>query len=207
MRPPGCEHGAALLVVLLLTSLVAAIAASLIVHSTADVTLSASYRTGLEVLYAADAGLERAIADLAPLPDWSPLLAAPPANLTAPYSGTGLLFQAPDRRLWPIATLLADRQAAAPAGLGADTPVWRLYAQMPLAALWPAPAAVPPVGLLVFVADDGADGDGDATVDANGRLLVHVDAYGVLGARRSVEALIERVEPGAVRLAIWKEAR
>lgn len=201
------ERGAALLVVLLTTTLVAGVATALIVQTSADVVLSASYRTGQEVFHAADAGLERTVAELAGVADWSPLLAVPPANQTASFSATGASFQTPDRQVLPLAGLLAARQAAGPGGFAADTPQWRVYAHATLAALWPPPADVPPAGLVIFVADDGLDGDGDAGADSNGRVLVHVDAYGLHRARRSVEGLVERVGPGVVRLAGWKEVR
>lgn len=202
------ERGSALLVTLLTTSLIAAIAAALIVQSTTDLTLSASFRTSLEVAQAADGGLERTIAEIAALPDWSPLLLPPPANLTAPFSDGGP-FRTPDGHLRALSALVAALQAGTPADYGPDSPRWRLYAWCPLARLWPGPdpPALPPVSLVVFVADDGGDGDGDPGTDSNGRVLVRVDAYGLRDARRSVEGLVERLASGVVRLTSWKAVR
>ena len=58
-------------------------------------------------------------------------------------------------------------------------------------AIWlPAGRTFPPAYLLVWVADDGEDGDGDAARDSNSRVMLRVEAYGAAGAHRSIEAVV-----------------
>jgi hypothetical protein len=53
------------------------------------------------------------------------------------------------------------------------------------------------------VADDGLDGDGDPAVDANGRMVVHAEAFGTGGARRAVQVSIARSPDGALAVLGW----
>ena len=62
---------------------------------------------------------------------------------------------------------------------------------MARSAIWlPGRANIPPAYLLVWVADDGEDGDGDAVRDSNSRVMLRVEAYGGAGAHRSIEAIV-----------------
>lgn len=206
------ERGAALLLALITAAALAVLAAALMALTSTDVLIAGSSRAAQETLHAVDAAVARSVGELAPLPDWSLVLAAPPGNLTASFDeGVGVV-RAPDGRTFSVGALTASRQAAShavagPAVFGADAPQWRLYARASLQSLLPAGLIAPPAYTLLWVADDGADGDGDAERDANGQLLVHGEAYGVAGARRVVDAAIARAVPGAVRLLAWKEDR
>jgi hypothetical protein len=64
-----------------------------------------------------------------------------------------------------------------------------------------------PLYLVVWVADDELDGDGDPALDSNGRILVHATAFGAGGARRSVEARVARTDDGELRLLAWRDVR
>lgn len=204
------ESGAALLITLLMMLLLAATAAALVSVSSIETLLGAAQRHAQETASAADAALERALHDLGTLSDWSPVLSAPPANVMSSFVDGRLAAAAPDGRTLDLARLTADRQRDSdlhygPLIFGADSPQWRLYAHAPFADVLPAGAAAPPAYLLVWVADDGGDGDGDPTVDANGRLLVHAEAYGSGGARRAVEAAISRFGGSALQVVAWRE--
>lgn len=205
--PATSERGAALLMVLVLAAVVGAVGGMLALQGAVDMALAGSYRTGEEALAAAEAGLERAAGELSTMADWSAVLRAPPANATAPFSQPGTLLRAPDGRTFDEGALLAARQAATPAVFGANAPQWRVYAKTSLQGLWPAPLAGPPALIIVFVADDGAEEDGDPGADVNGRVWLHADAYALQGARRQVQALLVRAAPGAVRLHAWSEIR
>jgi PilX N-terminal len=206
------ERGAALIITLLMVALIAAIAAALIVTTTTETLISGSHRAAHEAFYAADAALERAIAALAAITDWSPIVAAAPGNLVAGFSDGQARPIAPDGRALDLAALTALRQAAsdtvyAPSVYGADSPRWQLFAHTRLQDLIPEGTLSPPAYLLIWVADDAADGDGDVHRDANARVLVHAEAYGPGGARRAVEAAVARTPEGAVRVLAWKEIR
>jgi hypothetical protein len=206
------ERGAALLLALISAALIAAIAASLIVSTSTDLMITGSYRSSLEAMYGVEAGVERAIGELATVPDWGVVLAAPPSNVIASFDDGSAFAAAPDGRRLSVPGLTAARQAVSnavygPTEFGADSPAWRLYAHAPLHSLLPPGLIAPPGYILVWVADDGEDGDGDPTKDSNGQLLVYGDAYGVSGSRRALEVAIARAAPTAIRVLSWKDPR
>jgi hypothetical protein len=200
-----------LLVALLFAALLAAIASSLIVVSTTETVIAGGYRTAQELLYAAEAALERAFCELSLIPDWRFLLAPPPANVVASFSDTQAAPRAPDGRVLDLARLTLVRQTQSDAAygpaFGADTPQWRLFAHARLQDLVGSDLSTPPAYTLIWVSDDGADGDGDPGRDSNERVWVRGEAYGAAGSRRSIEATVGRADNGAVRLLTWKEAR
>ena len=202
MRPRGSlnERGAALLIAILTTVLLAALAASLVYVSTTETLISAAFRHAEETSSAADAALERAMLDLDLLPDWTVTLLPPPANIGS-FSDSQAQFIAPDGRRVDLAQLTAQRQRASDASygshsLGADSPQWRLYAHAGLADILPPGTIAQPAYLVVWIADDGWDGDGNPSVDTNTRVLLHAEAYGEGGARRAFEASVGRAAGG-----------
>jgi hypothetical protein len=206
------ERGAALLLALVTAALIAAIAASLIVSTSTDVMITGSYRASLEAMYGVEAGVERAVGELAMVPDWSAVLAAPPSNVVASFDDGSGTTAAPDGRVLSMPGLTAARQALSnavygPSEFGADSPVWRLYAHAKLDSVLPPGLITPPGYVLVWVADDGGDGDGDPAKDSNGQLLLYADAYGVSGARRGLEVAIARATPTTIRVLSWKDPR
>jgi hypothetical protein len=207
----GSEKGAALLLALATAALVTALAASLIVSVSIETTIVGSARAAQEVFYAADAALERTLDDLAMAPDWTPALAVPP-GLVASFDQGASVARAPDGRLLSIPALTKERQAVSnasygPGVFGPDSPSWRLFGHAPLAAVLPPRVLAQPGYVLAWLGDDGLDGDGDPSRDANGQLLVYVDAYGVSGARRGLEAAVTRAGGAGVRLLAWKDTR
>jgi len=210
--PRNSERGVAVVMALLLAVLVGALAAALVALTTSETLISASFRHGREASYGAEAALERALHDLATMPDWSPALTAPPANLTSGFDDGAAVPRAPDGRTLDLAALTAERQRESdqrdgPAVFGADSPQWRLFAHAPLSALLAAPGLDLPLYLVVWVADDESDGDGDPAVDRNGRILVWAVAFGAGGARHSVEARVGRTDGGELEMLAWTDPR
>jgi len=203
------ERGAAVVIALLLTILLALLGAGLLTLANTESLIAASYRQGQEAAYGAEAALERALADLANVADWNAVLVAPPANLMSTFDDGVASVRLPDGSMVSLGTLTAQRQResddlAGPAVYRADSPRWRLFAHAPIQDLVPAPAAGVALYLIVWVADDGADGDGDPERDTNGRVHVHAEALGGSGARRAVEAAIERSANGVIRMINWR---
>jgi hypothetical protein len=201
VRASSNERGAALLIAIMTTMLLAALAASLVYVSTTETLISAAFRHGEETSSAADAALERALLDLDLLPDWSAAL----SGTAASFSDGQMQFVAPDGRRFDLGQLTQQRQRASDAAygahsFGADTPQWRLYAHAGLGNLLPAGAATQPAYLVVWVADDGWDGDGDPSADSNRLVLAHAEAYGAGGARRVFEASVGRADGGWLQL-------
>ena len=210
--PSHSERGAALLLALITAALIAAIAASLIVSTSTDLMITGSYRSSAEAMYGVEAGMERAIGELAAVPDWSVVLSAPPSSVVASFDDGSASVAAPDGRRLSVPALTAARQAASdsvygPAEFGPDGPVWRLFAHADLQRVLPPGLISPPGYILVWVADDGGDGDGDPSKDSNGQLLMYGDAYGVSGSRRALEVAIGRAAPTAIRVLSWKDPR
>ena len=202
------ERGVAVVMALLIAILIGAVAAALVALTTTETLISASFRHGTEASYGAEAALERALHDLATLPDWSPVLVAPPDNLVSEFDDGLAVARTPDGRALDLAALTAERQREGdqrdgPATFGADSPQWRLFAHASLSALMDAPGLDLPLYLVVWVADDESDGDGDPAVDRNDRILVWAVAFGAGGARRSVEARVGRTGGGDLQLLSW----
>jgi Tfp pilus assembly protein PilX len=204
------ERGVALFLALTAAALLTAIGASLLIAVSTETLIVGSGRAGDEALYAADAALARTIHDLAALPDWSAVLSSP--SPSASYDDGAAVAVMPDGRSRSVASLAAQRQAVSDAGggaarFGADRPVWRVFGHAPLSRVLPPGLAAQPAYILALVGDDGLDGDGDSATDANGRLLVYVEAFGVAGARRGIEAVLSHAGPQVVRVVSWREAR
>jgi hypothetical protein len=204
------NRGAALVVVLLLMMLLAVVAGGLITLSTTETLISAAHRMAHEASHGADAALERVLLDLAILPDWSTLLAQPPGNRVSTFNDGAATPIGPDGRPIDLSDLTAERQRESDARdgpvFGVNSPQWRLLAHAPIHHLASSIIALP-VYLVVWVADDGPDGDGDPARDANQRVVLHAVALGGAGTRRSVEAVVERTSEGVLRLRSWHRPR
>jgi hypothetical protein len=204
----GAERGSATILALLVMMLLGAIGAGLVILTTTETLIGAAYRHAQEAAHGAEAATERALHDLASTADWSAVLSAPPANSTSTFDDGASAPRGPDGRVLDLATMTAGRQResdarAGPAVFGADTPQWRLFGHAPIADLLPSAEMALPVYLVIWVADDGLDGDGEPARDTNGRLLVHAVAVGSGGARRSVEASIARSAGGVLHVLAW----
>ena len=196
------------MVALLIMLLLGAIGASLLVVTTTETLISAGYRSAQETAHGAEAAAERALHDLATTPDWSAVLTAAPANARSTFDDGLMTPRGPDGRTIDLAALTVERQResdnrAGPSIFGADSPEWRLYAHGPIEDLLPSMRIALPVYLVVWVADDGLDGDGDPAVDANERIAVHAEAFGTGGARRVVGISIGRSANGVLQVLGW----
>jgi len=206
------DHGIAVVIALLLALLLGAIAAALVALTTTETSISLSFRQAQEVSHGAEAALERALHDLAAMGDWSATLAAPPGNVTSTFDDGETVALTPAGRSLDLAQLTAERQAesdsrAGPDVFGADSPEWRLFAHAPLQALLPGAGLDLPLYLVVWVADDEWDGDGDPAVDSNERILIRAHAFGAGGAERSAEARVGRTGGGDIHILARREPR
>lgn len=177
------ERGAALLVVLMATTLLMALGAGLAMLTATEARLAAHFGAGLEALYAADAALERTVADLASTPDWASVAAGSTRSTFVDGAPSGLRSLADGTQL--------DLDTIEP---GAP---WRLYAHAPIRQLMPQGFIDSSVYVTVWVAPAG-DGTGSDL------LMLRARAYGAYGTRRVVEAYVAR---GGVRPRVvgWRE--
>ena len=68
------DDGVALIAALMATMLMLVLGTALMMTTITETRIAAHYREGIEVLYAADAGIELAVSDLRSMPDWSGML-------------------------------------------------------------------------------------------------------------------------------------
>jgi hypothetical protein len=205
------DRGAALLIALILTVACAAIGLGLLSIATEDQLLSANQRTGLEALYAADALAVRARADLAALPDWTTL---PGGVGQSAFADTTLTPAAPWGGVFDLAAATAALQhdTVSSSLAGANTPIWRLFASGTLGQLSAVDLGGRDLYLSAWIADDGAEQDGEPAVDTNGVVLLRVQASGGGGLRRAVQLTLARQPPAAgeaqpTRVLAWREVR
>jgi hypothetical protein len=181
--------------------------------------IAANFRQGREALYTAEGALARAVRDLAGLPEWSAVLSGSvtssftdgvaTAARTLPGGDTITLCCGP-----PSLTEEVQTRAVGGRRWGDDTPLWQIFAWGPVSRWMTAVRVDSPFYVVVWVADDPDDGDGNPTVDSNGILGLYAQSLGPRGARRAVDALIRR-PPGAdgepppprVRILSWREGR
>jgi len=227
------ERGLALIAVMSASSLLLALGLSLALTTTIEVGIAANQRDGIQALHAADAALERAIADLAAM-DWDAVLAGAATSAFADAAG---VVKLPDgsvlnvgeetNRLRCNAVACADAdmdRVTAARPWGRNNPRWTVFASGRLRDLLAgAELAEVPGYVVVWIGDDPAENDAQplrdggppALVDAanpanpgRGALWLHARAYGPAGARRTVEAVVERDArwpPAQLRMRVWRE--
>jgi hypothetical protein len=217
-RLTALERGSALLCTLMVVSLIATVAAALVLVVTTEVVVAGNYYGSQQGLYAAEAGVERTIGELRLLPTWRDVPGPSSTTGSDDFNDGETMARAPDGTTLNLAQLTVGRQNESDAvySSGPDRPVWRLYAHAPLDRMLPG-AAPETAYVVVWVADDATDLDGNADVDTNGSVMIRAVAFGPRGGRRAVEATIAREEamdaglPGVTRVDVsviaWREVR
>ena len=190
----GREDGSALLLALTLTLMLAAAGAAAALTARMETLLAASSAQSQQTLAVAEGGLARAIQELSPQSNWSPALAGVASTFVdgSPSGARQLPGGETVVLCCGAGSLTGDLQQRGHGGQtwGANTPQWRLYAWGP-ASNWSTSVGAGNVFyVVVWVADDVQDGDGDAWSDSNGLILVRSLALGPGRGRRSVEATI-----------------
>ena len=200
------DRGAALILVMLTAGLLAALGVCLLLVTDTERRIAANAAYSVATAAAADAALERALIDVRRSPAWSGILAG---GEQSRFLDATRRPQLPAGGTLDLDAVTSDLQAetAAQGNLGANTPVWKLYASGRASALAPASTSTSAAYLVVWVADDPSDADGNASADSNGMLTLRAEARGPGGARRAVEATVDRTGSGAVNVISWREVR
>jgi hypothetical protein len=191
-RGAANEDGVALVVVILATLLLTGLALSLVMITSGETMLTANYRHSQETLYAADAAVERVVQDVLTVSQWNDLLTAG-GNLQSSFTDGPTVVTLDDGTTIDVMKerdLLQARTAAAHMW-GVNDPVWQVYAYGPLANILPE-GVDSPAYVVVFVGDDPSDNDGNPSIDANGILTLHAEAWGINGSRKAIEVTISR---------------
>jgi len=220
MKRPSSERGIALLVVLFAMLVISAIGGALVLATISETMIAANGRGASDAFHAADAAVERALADVAATADWNQVLNGSVSSAMADGLPGGARRLGSGARV-DIAQQLnfancgkatactdADMNATTTARpWGANNPRWRLYAYGPLGGL--APGVESGFYVLVLAADDPAETDGNPLVDAptasepgHGVLVLRGLSFGPRGAHCTVQLTAARAGP-SVRVTNW----
>lgn len=186
------EDGIALIVVLLCTMLLTGLALSLVMLTSGETMLTANYRQSQETLYAADAAVERVVQDILTVSQWNQLL-SPTGNLQSSFVDGSTSVTLSDGTTLDVLKERDRLQAETNASgvWGANNPRWQVYAYGPLSSILP-DGVESPVYVAVFVADDPSETDNDPTIDGNGVLTLHAEAWGTNGSHKVIEVTVAR---------------
>ncbi len=208
----------ALLLAIALMLMLVAIGGAVSIASRTETLIAASFRQAREAVYAAEGAVAMAVRDLDGIPDWNVVLSgavtssftdgAAIGSRTLPGGGSVVLCCG-------LSSLSGEVQQRAHAGRswGADTPQWQIFAWGPASRWLPAGRIQNALYVVVWVADDTADADGNPAADSNGIIELHSHALGPAGGRRVVEVLVQRPAVGAgpalpgLRILSWRDRR
>jgi len=217
------EDGIAMMVAMMAMLLLSALGIALVLTTSSETIISSNFRNASEGAYAADAVLERSMADLLTVPDWNTLLTGvvQSAFIDGAPSGTRTLPDGSTIDLGHMVNLAncnkvtacsdADMDAVTPhRPWGSNNPRWQLYAYGRLSDVLPAGTIVSPYYVIAMVGDDPSETDGQPQQDGvdtagAGVPSLRAEAFGPRGARRIVEMTVARTP--TVRILSWREVR
>jgi hypothetical protein len=212
------NRGSSLVIAIMAVALLSALGLALALITSTEMTVAASYATGQELTYAAEAGLEIAGQELRLVPDWNVALAGAvqstwvdgdPARVRILEDGSPLnLSEATNLANCGKTTACSAADMDAIADLrpwGSNNPRWQLFAFGPMNHGY----------VVAWIGDDAAENDGDplrdestATNPGAGVVAVRSEAFGVGGGHKVLEATVRRSGgPMGVNLLSWKEIR
>jgi hypothetical protein len=206
--------GVALVITLMAMLLLTVLGIGLTLVTSSETIIAGNFRTSAEALYAADAGLERVIDDLAGAPDWNQLLdgTVQSSFIDGPPSGSRRLPNGSTVDLVRAANLANCQKIASCSAAelnavtaehpwGANNPRWQLYGYGPLNNLLPAGSIDSTFYVVVFVADDPSENDGDPLRDGasqanpgSGVVALRAEAFGPRSARKVVELTVAKTD-------------
>ena len=207
------ERGAALVISLMAMLLLSALGLALVMTTMTETKLAGNYTTSQEAMYAADAAIERSIQDVLTVADWNSMLSgAAQSAFVDGAPGTrsvegGFTFNLNEATnlmncnkvttcsTSEMDTVTEDRP------WGANNPRWQLYAYGPVNNFMPTATLNSTLYLVVWVADDPSETDGDPTKDGNvvtnpgtGVITLRATAYGAGGVSRMIDVTLSRTD-------------
>ena len=213
-RAPRSERGIAMIVALMAMTLMIALGTALLLTTTTESKIVANFRNNSESLYAADAGLERALDDMLTIPDWNTLLngTSKSALVDGPPTGQRTLVDGTKFTLDEVVNMAncqktttcsqTDMNAVTlerPWGL--NNPQWQLFAYGPLNSVLPQGGINSNYYVVVMVGDDPSENDNDplhdgvsSTNPGSGVLAMRAEAFGPRGSHKVIELTIARTD-------------
>ena len=202
--------GMALVATLMASVVLLAITGVLVPLASTEVTIAANHRRAIQGLYAAEAALAWAVAELASPSVWLAALAG--GARSGMWAGTPELRLADGSRIRLDAQTAALRRDGSGSGGAGRGLAWSLFAHGPLAGVVPLPAGYGPWHVAVWLAPES----GPPAAHARGMVAVHAAAFDPGRGHRAVQADLVRVVPslpaeGApaeyVQLLSWRIVR
>ena len=214
IRRFGPERGAALVVALMATMLLSALGLALILTTTTETKITGNYTYAQEALYAADGAIERTVQDVLTIPDWNDMLSgaqrsafvdgAPSGTRTLPNGAVIDLAEATNMiNCAKLTTCSATDMNALTEDRpwGANNPRYQLFAYGPANAFLDTGTTNSPFYVVVWVADDPSENDGDPAKDGNhaanygtGVITLRAEAWGGRGAHKVIEVTLTRTD-------------
>ena len=208
------ERGAALVVALMATLLLSALGLALILTTTTETKITGNYTYGQEALYSADGAIERTVQDVLTVPDWNDMLSgaqrsafvdgSPSGTRTLPNGAVIDLGEATNMiNCGKLTTCSAAEMNTStedrPWGL--NNPRYQLFAYGPANNFLDTGTTNSPFYVVVWVADDPSESDGDPTKDGNdatnfgsGVITLRAEAWGGRGAHKVIEVTLTRTD-------------
>ena len=201
------DRGAALLLALMAVLLLTALGLALMLTTTTETMIANSFSLGVEGLYAADAGTDRAIEDLQALGDWTTVLSGQATSAFSDGPGTGDRLT-PAGAMLSLARLVAMANCGKPAGCtsadmdaitaerpwGPNNPRWRVFASGPFDNIAQTGTVNSLFYVVVMVADDPSEADSDPATDSNGVIVLRTEAFGPGESHRGIEVTVARAD-------------
>jgi PilX N-terminal len=209
------EHGLAMIVAMMAMLLMSALGIALVLTTSSETTIASNFSNSSEALYAADAAVERSMEDILTVPDWNKLLDGsvqsafvdgPPSGVrTLPDGSTIDLTQALNMANCQKVTTCSTAEMSAPTAerpWATNNPRWTLYSYANLKDLLPSTDTINSAYyVLVMVADDPSENDGDPTKDGasatnpgSGVIAMRAEAFGPRGAHKVIELTLARTD-------------
>ena len=226
------ERGVAMVLALMAMLFLSAVGVALMLTAASETLIAGSFRAREAARYAAEAGLERVLADLSAPGDWGALLDGstrssftdgPPGGARALADGStidlGQQVNLANCQKTAVCSAAEMNAVTADRPWGANNPRWTLLAYAPLSALLPDASLGPPAYVVVLVGDDPSEIDRDPSRDADagqpgsGIIAVRAEAFGPRGAFSSIDITLSRppynegIRQTGIRILSWREVR
>ncbi len=191
------------MVVLMVLLALSGLTTAIVPLTTTEMAISQDHRRAVQMHYAAESAAEYAIQELAAMADWR-----------AALRGRLMSQRAAERTLRLADGTVVDlRSGNTPtlirgSGFGRDQPTvpWQLFLSVPFHGF----TGQDEGGVLhvvVWIADDAGDGDGDPLIDVNGTVVLYAACFGPARAQRAVRVTAHRRAVGWVEAVSWEVVR
>jgi hypothetical protein len=159
--------------------------------------IASNYRQGSEMLYAADAAVERVVQDLLLVPRWNDILSG---TIQSGFVDNSTSPTTPSGQQLNLTALTAELQTQANATnpWGPNNPQWRLFAYGPLNEMAGTGTIQSSAYIVVWMADDPSETDNNPGADSNGVITVLAQAIGPSGALRTVEVTVAKTDSSEI---------